>query len=165
MPERAKADGAVLIVLSKRFWNVPAAAKLDMTMGDDGGLPDGGLAILTNLIVHQDRITWTAFSILSGFQFAIFAVVLQGQALGPLSAFVVVPGLFLTLLSFLVTVRSYAYLDEYLRLARERASSHDREIFDVKITETWFRLIPAREALGIVHFGFVVAWVVFLFTG
>jgi len=126
-------------------------------MEQEGRLPDRGLGILTNLIIHQDTITWTAFSIFSGFEFALFAILVQGQIRPDLVALL---GLFLTFFSLTVTFRSSRYLDEYFQLARKRVSPDDLEIFDIKIPERMFRLPPAREALYAVDAVFAFAWLI-----
>lgn len=90
-------------------------------------LPHRGLGTLTDLILHQDTVTWTALSVFITGEFLLLALVFQsrtGVAVFPLGAV-------LTLVSLGVVYRSQTYLVAYFALAQDRVNERDREIFDV----------------------------------
>jgi hypothetical protein len=138
-------------------------------MGDDDKmkadrLPHGGLDILTQLIIHQDTITWTALSIFLTGEVLLFALVFQSSpGVGRLG--IAWTGAILAVASALILVRSHVYLTEYYRLAKERASKDDLDIFEVDITKLVLefrgkRLVIPRTfyILFILHVAFLGLW-------
>jgi hypothetical protein len=127
-------------------------------------LPHGGLDILTQLIMHQDTITWTALSIFLTGELLLFALVFQ-SAIGVGRLAIGFIGALLTIASAFIFVRSHVYLTEYYRLAKERASEDDLDIFEVDITKLVLEIRGKKMVLPrtfyillILHAGFLALW-------
>jgi hypothetical protein len=124
-------------------------------------LPHGGLDVLTQLIMHQDSITWTALSIFLTGELLLFALVFQSApGIGRLA--IALTGAVLTVASAFILVRSHVYLTEYFRLAKERASEDDLDIFEVDITKLVLEFRGKRMVLPRTFYILLILHAVFL---
>jgi hypothetical protein len=131
-------------------------------------LPQGGLAILTEFITHQDTITWSAVSVFITGELLLFAIWFQAPTASNAGRTAVV-GILLTAASMFILKRSDAYLEKFYDLARERANEADKPIFNVKLEIVLFKhkgqpvkLPSAYMVLVFIHMLFFAWWIAFL---
>lgn len=112
-------------------------------------LPDEGLGILADFILHQDSITWTGLSV-----FVTGELILLGVAVQSKNPIIGDLGIVLVFVSLATLWRSQAYMKAYYVLAKKKAHAKDRNFFTVTIRGT-----KAFWWIVVLHIVLLVFWV------
>lgn len=123
-------------------------------------LPSGGIEVLTELITHQDTITWTALSVFFAGQVVLLAVAHQLLDKPGWLHGIALLGIILTLVSGYALWRSQAYMMRYFNLAKERCHDDDRRIFDLE--EPGFSTMTVILAMHTILFLFWLGMLLYL---